>query len=102
MADVRHAEAQRLNLGACRERLPALDVIQHPEKARQPGGLAHIPLPEAGIHQHQPVALGFNQQAVADQMRMQPLAETIVKRAAQRAHTPAVKVMDLHIASSSM
>ncbi|VTP69311.1 Uncharacterised protein [Leclercia adecarboxylata] len=101
VTDVSHAKTQRLDPGACRERLAALDVIQHPEKARQPGWLAHVAQSEAGIHQHQPVAIGFNQQAVADQVRMQPLAKTVVKCAAQRAHTPAVKVMNLHIASSS-
>ncbi|CCJ95664.1 hypothetical protein BN131_3337 [Cronobacter malonaticus 681] len=58
--------------------------------------MAHIVTAKAGIHQHQPVMVGFNQQAVADEMRVQPFTEAIVQRAAQRTHTTAVEMVYSH------
>lgn len=73
------------------------DVFEHPEEpAEAITRTLHVAAAEAGIHQHQPVLLGLEQQAMANQLRRQPLAEAIEQGAAERAHAAAVQVMDAH------
>ena len=49
-----------------------------------------------GVDQHQPVVIGFDQQAMAHQMPQQPMAASVEQRAAQGAVGPAIEMMDTH------
>ena len=50
------------------------DVVERPEERTEPlAGPPHVFGAETGIHQHQPVLVGLQQQAMADQLRRQAL-----------------------------
>jgi len=77
------------------------DVVERPEERTEPlAGPPHVFGAETGIHQHQPVLVGFQQQAMADQLCRQALAETIEQGPAERTHAATVQVMDAHEDSS--
>ncbi len=73
-----------------------LNIIEKPEKARQPARVRHILQADAGIHQHQSVRVGFQQQTVAAEVSQRRAAESVVERAAEGTHTAAVEVMNAH------
>lgn len=97
MPNVFGSEAQLPDLGQRRIPLLELDIVEYGKKTTQPPmGMKNIAGAKTGVNQHQPVIIRFDQQAVADQARRQPLAETIKQRATDRTHATAVQMMNSH------
>jgi hypothetical protein len=97
MPHIRRVKPERFYTCKRRQLLPPLDIIHQAEKARQTlAGVAYIVTTEPRIHQNQPIPVRFNQQTVADQMRVKPFTKPIIKRAAKRAHATTVEVVNFH------
>jgi hypothetical protein len=101
VTDVPGAEAQCLDLPYRGFLLAQLDV-EH--RAHRPGNarmrtamsVRDIAKPVAGIDQHEAVAVGLDQQAMADEAPGQPFAAPVEQRPADRAIGAAIEVMDAH------
>ncbi len=75
---------------------PPLDIIHQAEKADKPGRGGVYRHDRTRIHPKSAHPVRFNQQTVAEQMRVKPFTEPIIKRAAKRAHATTVEVVNFH------
>ena len=59
-------------------------------------GMVDIAQAVAGVEEHQPVRVGLDQQAMADQMPVHALAAPVEQRAADRTVGAAIEVVNTH------
>jgi hypothetical protein len=78
-----------------------LDAVGVNKKRAQPLiRVLYIPRAKAGIHEHQPVAVGFDKLAMAHQLRGHSTTHPIPKLASDRTHAAAIEMMNAHVETS--